>query len=198
MLKDEFVNKLLCWGSNHQRKFPWRETKNPFRILIAEMMLQKTNAEKVAKIYPGFIRKYRTPYLLARADVRVLKKELHYLGIHARAKRMKLAAAKIEKEFNGKVPQNREAILSLPGAGPYVTNAVLCFAFNEDVSLVDTNVINILKKILRIKSKQKRPRNDQRLWLMMERMIPRGRGKLFNRSIIDLSAYIKKNKKIPI
>ncbi len=198
MLKDEFVKRLLRWGRNHQRKFPWRETKNPFRILIAEMMLQKTNAEKVAKIYPGFIIKYKTPYILARANVRALKKELHYLGIHARAKRMKLAATIIEKEFNGKVPQNREALLSLPGVGPYVANAVLCFAFNEDVSLVDTNVVNILKKFLHIKSKQKRPRNDQKLWLMMERMIPRDRGKLFNRSIIDLSAYIKKNKNIPI
>jgi A/G-specific adenine glycosylase len=198
MSKDEFINKLLRWGSKHQRKFPWRRTKNPFHILTAEMMLQKTNAEKVAKIYPGFIKKYKTPYILARADIRTLKKELHYLGIHARAKRMKLAAAKIEREFNGKVPQNKESLLSLPGAGPYVANAVLCFAFNKDVALVDTNVIKILKTYLNIKSKQKRARSDRRLWLMMEKMIPPGRGKLFNRSMLDLSAYIKKNKKSPI
>lgn len=161
-------------------------------------MLQKTNAEKVAKIYPRFVQRYKTPYMLARADIRMLKKELHYLGIHARAKRMKLVAAKIEKQFNGKVPQNKEALLSFPGVGPYVANAVLCFAFNKDAALVDTNVISILKKFLNIKSKQKRPRNDRKLWLRIEKMIPQGRGKLFNRSIIDLSAYIKKYKKVPI
>lgn len=198
MLKDEFVKKLLSWGGKHQRRFPWRGAKNPFHILIAEMMLQKTNAENVAKIYPRFVQRYKTSYALARADVRILKKELHYLGIHVRAKRMKLVAAKIEKQFNSKVPQNKEALLLFPGVGPYVANAVLCFAFNKDTALVDTNVISILKKFLNIKSKQKRPRNDRKLWLRIEKMIPRGRGKLFNRSIIDLSAYIKKHKKIPI
>ena len=161
-------------------------------------MLQKTNAEKVARIYPGFVKNYKTPHFLARADTGMLKKELHYLGIHKRAERMKVAAMRIEKEFNGKVPQNREALLSLPGVGPYVANAVLCFAFNKDVALVDTNIIKILKRYLNIKSTQKRPRNDRSLWLVMERMIPPGRGKLFNRSIIDLSAYIKKNKRSPI
>ncbi len=198
MTQKTFVKKLLRWGSEHQRKFPWRGTKNPFHILIAEIMLQKTNAEKVAKIYPQFIQKYKTPHILACADIRILKKNLHYLGIHVRAKRMKLTATKIEKQFNSKVPQNKEALLTLPGVGPYVANAVLCFAFNKDTPIVDTNVINILKKFLNIKSKQKRPRNDRKLWLKIERMIPPGRGKLFNRSIIDLSAYIKKYKKIPI
>jgi len=198
MLKDEFLKKLLLWGSKHQRKFPWRGTKNPFHILIAEMMLQKTNAEKVAKIYPQFVQKYKTPHILACADIRVLKKELYYLGIHVRARRMKLAATKIEKQFNGKVPQNKEALLTLPGVGPYIANAVLCFAFNNDAPLVDTNVINIMKKFLKIKSKQTRPRNDRTLWLKIEKMIPPGRSKMFNRSIIDLSAYIKKYKKIPI
>ena len=198
MTQQAFIKKLLRWGSKHQRKFPWRKTKNPFHILLAEIMLQKTNAEMVAKIYPRFIQKYKTPQALAHANLRTLKKELHYLGIHDRARRMKLTAAKIEKQFNGKVPQSREALLALPRVGPYVANAVLCFAFNKEAALVDTNVINILKKFLNIKSKQKRPRNDRRLWFKVEKMIPRGRSTLFNRSIIDLSAYIKKYKKIPI
>lgn len=198
MPKDEFTKKLLHWGNRYKRKFPWRETKNHFHILIAEMMLQKTNAEMVAKIYPRFVQKYKTPRILARADVGVLKKELYYLGIHGRARRMKLAATKIERQFSGKVPQSKEVLLTLPGVGPYVANAVLCFAFDKDAAIVDTNVINILKKFLNIKSKQKRPRNDQKLWLQIEKMIPPGHGKLFNQSIIDLSAYIKKYKKIPI
>ena len=198
MTQKQFVKKLLCWGTENQRIFPWRKTKNPFYILIAEMMLQKTDAERVAKIYPRFIKRYRTLRLLARADVRILKKDLYYLGIHARAKRMKMAAAKIDSQFEGKIPQDKEALLSLHGVGPYIANAVLCFAFNQDVALVDTNVIKILHKFLNIKSKQKRPRNDRGLWDRVQKIIPAGKGKLFNRSIIDLSAYIRKYRKIPI
>lgn len=198
MRRDIFIKKLLSWGAKNQRVFPWRKTKNSFHILIAEMMLQKTDAEKVAKIYPRFIKKYRTPHLLAQAGVRTLKKDLYYLGIHARAKRMKMVAAKIDSQFRGKTPQDREVLLSLPGVGPYIANAVLCFAFNQDVALVDTNVIKILQKFLNIKSKQKRPRNDRGLWDRVWKIIPAGKGKLFNRSVIDLSAYIRKYRKIPI
>jgi len=198
MTQKQFVKKLLCWGNENQRIFPWRKTKNPFYILIAEMMLQKTDAEKVAKIYPKLIKKYSTPYRLARANIRELKKELHYLGIHSRAGRMKKMAQKIVNQFNGKVPQNEGVLLSFSGVGPYIANAVLCFAFNKDVPLVDTNVIKILKIFLNIKSKQKRPRNDRGLWDRVQKIIPAGRGKLFNRSIIDLSAHIRKYRKIPI
>lgn len=194
MKRKNFVKKLLRWGKKNQRIFPWRKTRNPFHILIAEMMLQKTDAEKVAKIYPRFIKKYRTLDLLIRTDTRMLKKDLHYLGIHARAKRMKMTTAKIQKQFKGKVPQDKEALLSLPGVGPYIANAVLCFAFDKDVALVDTNVIKILQKFLNIKSNQKRPRNDRALWNKMQKMIPHGRGKLFNRSIIDLSAYMRRKR----
>lgn len=161
------------------------------------MMLQKTNAEKVAKIYPRFIKKYKTPYLLARADIRKLKKDLHYLGIHARAGRMKATAKKIEKQFKGKVPQDKKSLLLLPGVGPYIANAVLCFAFNKDVPAVDTNVIKILEKFLNIKSTQKRPRNDCALWERVQKMVPEGKGKLFNRSIIDLSAFMRLQKQAP-
>lgn len=197
MKRKNFVKKLLRWGNKNQRIFPWRKTRNPFHILIAEMMLQKTDAEKVAKIYPRFIKKYRTPNLLVRTDTRTLKRDLHYLGIHARAKRMKMTAAKIQKQFRGKVPQDKEALLSLPGVGPYIANAVLCFAFDKDVSLVDTNVIKILEKFLNIKSTQKRARNDHALWKRVQKMIPPGRGKLFNRSIIDLAAFMRFRKQTP-
>lgn len=192
MKRKNFIKKLLYWGNKNQRIFPWRKTKNPFHILIAEMMLQKTDAEKVAKIYPRFIKRYRTPHLLANADIRKLKKDLHYLGIHTRAERMKITAAKIQKQFKGKIPQDKEMLLSFPGVGPYIANAVLCFAFDKDVALVDTNVIKILQKFLNIKSNQKRPRNDRALWNKVQKMIPRGRGKLFNKSIIDLSAYMRR------
>jgi len=197
MTQKQFVKKLLCWGNENQRIFPWHKTKNPFYILIAEMMLQKTDAEKVAKIYPRFIKKYKTPYLLARADIRKLRKDLHYLGIHARAERMKKTAEKIEKQFRGKVPQDKKSLLLFPGVGPYIANAVLCFAFDKDVSLVDTNVIKILEKFLNIKSTQKRARNDHALWKRVQKMIPPGRGKLFNRSIIDLSAFMRFRKQTP-
>lgn len=160
-------------------------------------MLQKTNAEKVAKIYPRFIKKYKTPHLLARADVKKLRKDLYYLGIHARAERMKTATKKIEKQFKGKVPQDEKSLLLLPGVGPYIANAVLCFAFEKDVPLVDTNVIKILHQFLNIKSIQKRPRNDRVLWEKVQKMIPVGRGKLFNRSIIDLSAFMRRQKQTP-
>lgn len=113
-----FRTKIRRWFENHGRKFPWRETENPYKILIAEILLQQTDAKKVQGIYPSFIRNFPNTKILSKAkrsDVRLL---ISQIGLEYRIDRLIKLAEKIEGDFNGNVPRDRDSLLFLPGVGP--------------------------------------------------------------------------------
>ncbi len=192
--KEEFVKNLLAWHAENKRIFSWRETKNPFHILIAEIMLQKTDVNKVSEVYDKFIKKYHTPQALVSAELDDLRKELVLLGIHKRAERLKKIAEKIVIEYGGEVPSKKEELLKLPGVGEYIANAILCFAFNKDVPIVDTNVIRLFERVFGIKSSKTRPRNDRKIWEFASQLVPKGRCKEYNQALLDLAAIFCKSK----
>jgi len=188
--KDEFAKRLLEWHAKNKRDFSWRRTKDPFHILIAEIMLRKTDAKKVCKIYDEFIRRYPTPKALAKADAKKLKKQIHLLGIHRRAELLKSLAQDLMKEHSGIVPRNKAKLLDLPGVGEYIANAVLCFAFDYDAPLLDANIIRILNRVFALKSPKARQRTDKMMWDAAEKLIPSGQAKEFNWAILDFAALI--------
>lgn len=192
--KDIFVKKLLKWHKKNFREFTWRKSDDPYQIIIAEMMLQKTDAEKVEPIFKSFIIKYPELKTLANADIKEIKEDINILGIHRRAERMKNLANNIIEDFNGEIPKEKEQLMSLIGVGGYISNAVLCFAYNKDTPLVDTNSIRILERVFSIKTKKSRARTDKELWATLEKMIPKGLGREFNLAIIDFSALICKSR----
>ena len=192
--KEEFVKILLAWHAENKRTFSWRETKNPFHIFIAEIMLQKTDVTKVSKVYDKFIKKYPTSQVLASAELDELRKELALLGIHKRAERLKRAAEKIVLEYGGVVPSKKEELLKFPGVGEYIANAVLSFAFNKDVPIVDTNIIRLFERVFGIKSSKSRPRNDRIIWEFASQLVPKGRCKEYNQALLDLAASFCKCK----
>ncbi len=192
--KEEFVKNLLTWHAENKRTFSWRETQNPFHILVAEIMLQKTDVKKVSEIYEEFIKKYPTPQALSSAELDELRSELAFLGIHKRAERLKKAAEKIVLDYGDEVPSKKEELLKLPGVGEYIANAVLCFAFNKDVPIVDTNVIRLFERVFGIKSSKTRPRNDRKIWEFANQLVPKGRSKEYNQALLDLAASFCKSK----
>ena len=198
--KEHFAEKMIKWYQNEGRSFPWRNTKNTFHILISEMMLQKTDSKKVLVVYPSFIRKYPTPKRLAQANINTLKKEIRLLGISDRARRLKATAKTILLLHRGKVPSDRTQLLGLLGVGDYIANAVLCFAFSQDVPLLDTNIIRVIKRVFSVESNKKRARTDKELWQFAAGLIPKGRASGYNRGLLDFAATIctARNSKCPV
>lgn len=189
--KTAFQERLLEWYHTARRRFSWRNGKrNAYQTLIAEIMLRKTDAGKVASIYDAFIARYPTPELLAAADEGELRREIRLLGIADRARLLRLSAQQIVDLHGGEIPADLTGLMKLPGVGRYIANAVLCFAYKQDVALLDTNIIRILERVFSIRSQKARPRDDRALWDLAARLIPKGRAVSYNRALLDLAASI--------
>lgn len=188
--KKSFAANIIRWYKKNGRSYPWRRAKNPFRILVSEMMLQKTDTKKVLSVYPFVIRKYPTPAYFAKANLLSLRKEIHLLGISDRARRLRTASKTILHLHGGKVPQDRKQLLNLLGVGNYIANAVLCFAFGKDVPLLDSNVIRVIKRVFSVESKKERARTDKALWKFAGSLVPKGKAIDYNRGILDFAASV--------
>jgi len=137
---EEIRQKLLSWFEVHERSFPWRMTHVPFRILIAEKLLQQTAATgAVIAAYEELNRRYPTPEALAGAPLAVLQRIISPLGFHYRAAELKKIAKLIVAKHRGQVPSKFPDLMRLPGVGDYCARAVLCFGFGRDVPVVDTD-----------------------------------------------------------
>lgn len=189
---EDFAEKLLRWYQENKRDyFPWRKTKDPYKILIAEMMLQKTTSKQVAKLFDKFVEKYPSPASLADAPVADIEAEITPLGMeHRRALRFKQWAQRIVEEYAGKVPRSKDALISLPGVGDYIANAILCLAYNDNVPLLDTNVVRVLQRFFGITSTKARARTDKALWKTYQQMVPKGNARDFNLAVLDFAALI--------
>lgn len=181
-----FSRRLLAWFSSNARNFPWRNEKDPYRILVAEKLLQQTTYGHVLKVYDVFFEKFPDVQSLARAEVSEIEAVIRRLGFQRqRAKQFKKLASVVLTEYGGRIPSSKEALLRLSGIGDYVANAVLCFAFNKDEPVVDMNVRRVVGRFFGWK-KVKDAEIEERL----RGLIPRGKAKQFNWGIIDFSALI--------
>ncbi len=189
--KRRFSRALLQWYNKGRRQFPWRNGKrNAYEILIAEMMLRKTDSAKAAEVYDKFVAKYPTPVSLANAKIASIRKEIKLLGIADRGRLLKLTARQIVENHHGNVPHDFSELIALPGVGPYTANAVLCFAFREDMALLDTNIIRVLGRVFSVHSNKPRARDDPALWDFAEALVPKGKAISYNRALLDFAAQV--------
>jgi len=184
-----FATRLIAWGKKNRRDFPWRRSKNAFHILIAELMLQRTVAKQVKPVYTRFIAQYPSPQDLATARLEDIAKDLQSLGLAYRASRLKQIADIIVMKFEGKIPATEHELLQLPGVGRYVANAVLCFAFDKDVPLVDANILRVMKRVFSITTPKESHKKPE-IWDLMATMILRQKAREFNLSILDFASLI--------
>ncbi len=144
-------NVILTWGEKNMRDFPWRHTRDPYKILIAETMLHRTKASQVNRIYDSFIMKYPDIYDIADAGPQSLKNDLKSLGLSYRGDMLYRLATRIIEKYNGNIPDNIEGLTSLPGIGDYAASAVMCSAYNSPAPLLDTNTVRIISRVYGIK-----------------------------------------------
>lgn len=192
---NNFANLILEWHNDHKKKFGWRETQDPYKILISEILLHKTDSKKVEKVYPAFIGKFPTIYHLYRAVPEEINNLIKDIGLFYRGKRLKKIAEQIVSSFEGNIPSRKEDLISLYGVGDYISNAVLCFAFKKKVPIVDTNIIRIYDRVFEIKSSKSRPRADKKIWDFAKKALPENNYVEYNYSLLDFASEICKAKK---
>ena len=185
----ELAKRMIVWFQKNARDYPWRHTNDPYRILVAELMLQRTAARQVELVYRRFLNRFPDPYALASAELQELKDELKPLGLAYRASRFLNIGKALVKKFHGTVPHEEDQLLELPGVGKYIARAVLCFAFNQDVAVVDSNVIRVIKRVFSLDA-GKDEHKKMWFWKFMDEIIIKGRAKEFNLSLIDLGDLI--------
>lgn len=136
----QFQRKILSWYKHNRRDLPWRRTKDPYKILVSEVMLQQTQVSRVLPKYKEFLKEFPTLSILARARIKRLLKAWQGLGYWRRALFLRETAQKILKDFKGKFQKDLETLEMLPGIGPYTARALSCFAFGSREAFLDTNI----------------------------------------------------------
>jgi A/G-specific adenine glycosylase len=137
---ESFQNRILSFYRTHRRDLPWRDTTDPYRILVSEIMLQQTQVDRVKEKYSRFTARFPDIESLARATVEEVLSEWQGLGYNRRALALKNAAGDIVERFGGIIPDDEKGLRSLPGIGPYTAAAILAFAFNRPVVMIETNI----------------------------------------------------------
>ena len=190
MILDEkkkiFKRILFQWHKDNYREMSWRNTRNPYRILISEIMLQQTQVERVSVKYAEFLKAFPTVQVLAVASLGDVLRTWSGLGYNRRAKYLHACAKEVVRAHGAKFPSDETELKKLPGIGPSTAAALSSFAFNGDAPMIDTNIRRIL---VRIFYKTQIPR-DRELYLFAKELIPEGKGREWNYAMLDVGATL--------
>lgn len=191
-----FWEALAGWQKQHLRPFPWRLTENPYHILVAEVMLHRTQAVQVVPVFKRFIEHYPDVRTLARAGREELRRILFPLGLRWRNEMMKRMAEELMNRFRGTIPRDKDELISLPGVSEYIASAVRCFAWNLPEPLIDTNTVRITGRLYGLEIKDSSRRNRQYKELISNLVNP-NKPKEYNYALLDLAEGICMKKRQP-
>ncbi len=191
-----FSRKLLAWWARAARDLPWRRTRDPYRVLVSEFMLQQTQVSRVAEYYPRFIEQFPDLGTLANAKPRAVREQWDGLGYYARAANLHALARVVSKDLGGTLPDHPDELVKLPGVGPYTAGAVASFAYEKPVPAVDTNVRRVLLRVFfgddRHRLTRQRLIPQRRIWKLARTLVPKNgkRAWKFNQAIMELGALV--------
>jgi A/G-specific adenine glycosylase len=189
-LRSRFRRSLLSWFRRHGRDLPWRHTRDPYRIIVSEFMLQQTQVGRVQPYYVGFLERYPTIEAVAAAPVAGVRESWEGLGYYRRAANLHRLARTVVEEWNGKVPSDPAELRQLPGIGRYTAGAVASFAFEQRTAAVDTNVARVLRRVFYPGARQAVAQHE--LWHTAEQILPRRKKSVwaYNQAIMELGAVV--------
>jgi A/G-specific adenine glycosylase len=192
----EFRRRLKAWGQEHFRAFPWRLTREPYRILIAEVMLHRTQARQVSPVYRRFIRSYPNVLALSKATRREIRESLRSLGLSWRIDLVYNLGQVLRSRFRVTVPKGREELLSLPGVSDYIASAVRCFSWELPEVLVDTNTVRVVSRLFGLEHRDSLRRNRHFRELSRQLVDPE-EPRFFNYALLDLADLVCTRRRPP-
>jgi A/G-specific adenine glycosylase len=183
-----FQRRVLAWYATHGRDLPWRRTRDPYAILVSEILSHQTQISRVVPVYDALLRRYPTAQAMAAAPVEAVKAITDPLGYKIRGRWLHGAALQVADRFGGTFPQTLPELQQLPGIGRYTAGAVMSFAHHRDAPVLDTNVARLLRRHFGVAATPRA--RTQALWSLAAAVIPRGRGYLINQALMDIGAMI--------
>jgi A/G-specific adenine glycosylase len=182
--------RLLVWYQGHQRDLPWRQTRDPYRIWISEVMLQQTQVATVIPYYHRFLKSFPDLPTLARADIQKILKLWEGLGYYRRAHNLHKAARIMMQNGAGRIPNQHKPFLALPGVGAYIANAVMSIAFDLPYAVVDGNVKRVLARLGGIADAVNHTPAHRTYQLLADRLLEHRHPGLFNQALMELGALV--------
>jgi A/G-specific adenine glycosylase len=183
-----FRRRLLAWYRRNGRDLPWRNTRDPYSILVSEVMLQQTQVDRVLPKYAEWLAKYPTLHALAEADVGDVAETWRPLGYNIRPRRLHAIARESVERYGGALPGDAETLLSFKGIGEYTAGAVLSFAFGQRAAILDTNVARVLFRVFVGEGDAKAHPMRRHLWALSRAVLPMRHVFDFNQALMDFGA----------
>ncbi len=183
-------SRVLRWYDQHGRKLPWRESADPYRIWVSEIMLQQTTVAAVVPYFDRFIDRFPDVQALANAKQEQVLKLWEGLGYYSRARNLHKAAGIIATEFNGQFPQTADELKQLPGIGPYTAGAVASFAFNQPAPIVEANTLRLYSRLIELDIDPRGTQGQKKLWKFAGWIVSRKRAADFNQAVMDIGSQV--------
>lgn len=188
--KRRFRTAVLSWYERHGRKLPWRESADPYRIWLSEIMLQQTTVAAVVPYFERFVARFPDVDSLAAAPVDEVLKLWEGLGYYSRARNLHRAAQVLVTDYAGQFPMDVAALQSLPGIGRYTAGAISSFAFDQPAAIVEANTERLYARLLALQEDVRSTASQKLLWQFAEELIPQKRPGDFNQALMDIGSSI--------
>ena len=185
-----FRSALLRWYRRHGRDLPWRQTREPYAILVSEVMLQQTQVATVIPYYIEWLRRFPDLAALAAASESDVLHAWQGLGYYARARNLRAAAKAVQDRHGGKFPREPDAMRDLPGVGRYTANAVATFAFDRPVPIVEANTTRVLTRLFNFRAPIDSNAGREALWQRAATLVPKSSARVYNSALTDIGALI--------
>ncbi len=185
-----FRRRLLDWYWKNGRSLPWRETDDPYHILVSEVMLQQTQVDRVLPKYHEWLGRYPSFEALAAAPEEDVVQTWRPLGYNIRPRRLQAIARESVANYGGTLPSDEATLLSFKGIGQYTAGAVMSFAFGKRAAILDTNVARVLFRVFIGKGEPKTHAMTKHLWNVSRAVLPRKHVFDFNQALMDLGATV--------
>ncbi len=185
-----FRRRLLGWYARHGRDLPWRDTRDPYRVLVSEIMLQQTQVDRVLPKYEEWIERYPTFEALASADEQDVVRAWYPLGYNIRPRRLQAIARESVARYDGTLPDDDITLRSFKGIGAYTAAAVRSFAFGQRAAILDTNVARVLFRVFIGRGDARRHAMKARLWALSDAVLPHRHAYDFNQALMDFGATV--------
>ena len=188
--KKEFRQRLRAWFRQQGRDLPWRRTRDPYAILVSEMMLQQTTVAAVVPYYERWMKRFPTVRELAGAEESEVLALWQGLGYYRRARNLHAAAKTIDGDSGGEFPRDYEGLRALPGIGDYTAQAVRAFAFDEPVPVLDANVIRVVARLFDVRTPVDTAKGLAKVRTKLEELLPAEGGHEFVSAMMELGALV--------